>query len=100
MIDMADERGVKELMQRARAARAPLPRWMWIASLVVAVVCLGGFAYAMLSTPEAPEKPLPRKNDPGGSTFRFGLLFGAVGGGVIGYTIARQRRDHSSRSKP
>jgi len=97
---MADERGVQELMKRARAARAPLPRWMWIASLAVAAVCLAGFAYAMLSTPEAPEKPLVRKHDPGGGTFRFSLLFGAVGGVVIGLAIGRQRRDHSSRSKP
>lgn len=101
---MADERAAQELMQRTRAARAPLPRWLWIASLVVGLVCIGGFAIAMLSTPESPEKPLARTHERPVSHFGFGLVLGGAGGVIVGWAVGRRRepygRDHSSRNSP
>ncbi len=88
---MADERGAHELLQRTRAARAPLPRWLWIVSLVVGVACAGGFAIAMLSTPvPAEHQPPPRTHESPSSGFSFNMILFGAGGVAIGWAIARR----------
>jgi len=69
-------------------------RTLWIAAIVVSVVCIGGLAYGVITdwnTP--PERTLPsRPVQPSGSGFGLGLLVGVGAGVVLGSLIAIRKK--------
>lgn len=102
---------IEAIVERARQARKRAPRWLWIASLAVAAICVIGFAAALLGErdPAASRGPPGNRLEPstrsaGGPVsdggLGIGLVVGAGAGIVIGFVIGRQRRTHSSRNSP
>jgi len=94
---------IDAILELGRRTRKPVPRALWLAAAVVAVICATGLAMVLLGSP-APtrSRPQPRvdREAPGGAGFGTGLAVGAAAGLAIGFALARQRRDHSSRSRP
>jgi hypothetical protein len=97
---------IAAILTRGRRTRTPLPRWLWIAGLSVGAICASGFAVALLRSGGSPAHPqlvapapAPATSPPGAG-FATGLLVGGAAGLAIGVALARQRRDHSSRSMP
>lgn len=97
--DDETEARIAAILDRGRRTRKPLPRALWIAAAIVGAICAGGFAVAMLGT-AAPERASSGRPAPQGAGFGTGLVVGAAGGLAIGFALARQRRDHSSRNSP
>ena len=95
---VADEEKLAELVARARQVRKPLPRWLWIAALALGVACLGAFAWIYLQP--VGTATTPPRHDVEGPGFASGAAIGALAGFLVGWAIARQRADHSARSKP
>jgi len=115
------ERGVARddeidaIVEVGRRTRKPTPRWLWIAAVLVGGICAIGFAVAMLAE-RAPAGHPPgelaghRAGEPiagpitgrptGRSGLGAGLVIGAGAALVIGFSIARHRRSHSSRNSP
>lgn len=102
---MTDDResraALDDILAHGRRTRTPVSRGVWIAALVVGVVCAIGFAVLLLAEPsaEGPRAPA-RTASSGGGGLGIGLVIGACAGIVIGFAISRQRADHSSRNKP
>jgi drug/metabolite transporter (DMT)-like permease len=104
------EEDLRKIVELGRQTRKPTPRWLWIAASVIGAACAAAFAIAMLgdhgserpaSRPTRLERPAPSERPPdGGSGLGAGLAIGAAAGLVIGFSIARQRRSHSSRNSP
>jgi len=88
---------IDQIIEVGRRTRTPPSRALWLAAIVVGILAVAGFAIAMLAEPE-PTEHVERLPD--GSGLLSGLVIGAAVGIVIGYSIARQRRDHSSRNSP
>jgi hypothetical protein len=107
-----DSDAVEAILARGRLTRTPLPRGLWIAGLTVGVICATGFAVAWIRSGDQPARSrlaAPRSPaaspelppaSPAGAGFATGLVVGGAAGLVIGVALARQRRDHSSRSSP
>lgn len=95
---MVDEEKLAELVARARQVRKPLPRWLWIAALGLGVACLGAFAWIYLQP--VGTATTPPRHEVEGPGFASGAAIGVLAGFLVGWAIARQRADHSSRSKP
>jgi hypothetical protein len=99
---------IQAVVEVGRRTRAPVPRGLWIAAAVVGGICIAGLAVALRGEaprppPAAAAPPLPAPagaRGPGGDGLGTGLVIGAAGGLIVGYALARQRRDHSSRSRP
>ena len=91
------ERAAADLVGKVRRERPRPSRALWIVSLTLGTVLAGGFLQALRSTPDASSHSAPQI---GGGGFGLGLLLGGAGGFVVGWAIARQRRDHSSRKTP
>jgi hypothetical protein len=98
---------IQAIVDVGRRTRTATPRWVWIAATLVGAACATGFAVAMLGAGE-PAPPGPRE-PPGhavaarpasGAGSGVGLAVGAGAALVVGAAIARQRRNHSSRSSP
>lgn len=70
---------------------------MWIAAIIVAVICVAGLAYGLITDWDAPADKLPSRAEraPGGSGFGAGLMIGIGAGIAIGSIIAirMKRRD-------
>jgi hypothetical protein len=100
--DKADDKdkAIEAILEVGRRTRKPTPRWLWIAAAIVGVICATGFAVVMLGDAEPADPPVARRSSSGGGGLGIGLVIGAGGGVVIGFALARQRRDHSSRSRP
>jgi hypothetical protein len=98
--EAAIESALQAIGERGRRTRKPTPRWLWIAAILVGAVAAAGFAIAMLAEgdPSGASQTAPRASQHSG--LGSGLVIGAVVGLVIGFSIARQRRSHSSRSNP
>jgi hypothetical protein len=94
------EAEIQAIVEVGRRTRKPTPRWLWIAAGIVGVICATGFAVVMLGDAEPADPPVARRSSTGGGGLGIGLVIGAGGGLVIGFALARQRRDHSSRSRP
>jgi drug/metabolite transporter (DMT)-like permease len=90
---------IEAIVSVGRRTRAATPRWLWIAAAIVGVICLAGFAVVVLGDAE-PRRPAVERRDVGGGGFGTGFALGACAGLLLGLSIARQRRDHSSRSRP
>ena len=95
---VADEEKLAELVARARQVRKPLPRWLWAAALVLGVACLGAFVWMYLQP--VGTATTPPRHDVEGPGFASGAAIGALAGFLVGWAIARQRADHSARSRP
>lgn len=71
-------------------------RKLWIAALVVSVICVAGLVYALVSDWNTePQHPLARRAEAssGGSGFGLGVMVGLGAGVVIGSLIALRKRD-------
>jgi hypothetical protein len=98
---------IAAIIELGRRTRKPTPRWLWIVSLAVAVICVVAFAAVLVSARE-PARPAPVVDQPApvgarpvaGSGLGIGLAIGVAVGVVIGFSIGRQRRSHSSRNSP
>jgi hypothetical protein len=90
---------IDRIVEIGRRTRKPTPRWLWIAAIVVGALAAGGFAAAMFAEPQ-PTMASRAERSPRGAGLGSGLVIGIAVGIVIGYALARQRRDHSSRSSP
>ena len=88
---------IDRIVEIGRRTRTQPSRSLWIAAIVVGILAAAGFAVAMLAEPAPTERP---DRVPDGSGLLTGLVIGAAVGIVIGYSMARQRRDHSSRNSP
>ncbi|HET7501679.1 MAG TPA: hypothetical protein VFK02_11765 [Kofleriaceae bacterium] len=107
---MSRDDQIRAILEVGRQTRKPTPRWLWIAAVVVGVICATGFVVAMLGERAATSPPRPVAGAPAAGPasprartrpgLGVGLLFGAGAGAVIGVAIARQRRGHSSRRSP
>lgn len=69
-------------------------RTLWIAAIVVSLICIGGLAYGLVmdwNTP--PDRTLPsRPAQATGSGFGLGLIVGIGAGVVLGSLIALRKR--------
>lgn len=90
---------IKAIVEIGRRTRAPVPRGLWIAAAIVGGICTAGLAVAVLGD-AAPAPARVERPAPSGAGFSTGLVVGAAGGLVVGFALARQRRDHSSRKRP
>lgn len=99
--DRTSEQALAAILEHGRRTRKPVPRGLWIAALLVGIACAVGFGVMMLSEPSSAGPRAPARTAPrGGGGLGIGLVIGACAGIVIGFAIARQRADHSSRNKP
>jgi len=97
------EAEIQAIVEVGRRTRKPTPRWLWIAAGIVGVICATGFAVVMLGDAEPADPPVARRSSSSSSSgggLGTGLVIGVGGGVAIGFALARQRRDHSSRSRP
>jgi MFS family permease len=113
------EQAIAAISASAKQARKPTPRWMWLAAALLGIGGAIAFAVAMLTTPDASEPTTDVARGNTGRGFGAGLVIGLVAGIGIGVAVgkshgkrdaqqrecdaevdARQRGDHSSRSKP
>lgn len=90
---------IDAIVATGRRTRSAPPRWQWVTAAIVGVICATGFAVVMLGDAGPSVAPVPRAMG-SGAGFGAGLAIGAAGGVAIGFALARQRRDHSSRSRP
>lgn len=110
---MDREAAARAIAETAKRTRKPLPRGLWIAAIVVAVVCVGALAIAWFGgagsaavTAHAARPGLPLSHAPPGldapshltigGGFGTGLLIGVGVGIVIGSLIALRKRDSTA----
>ena len=96
---MSRDADIEAILEHGRRTRKPTPRWLWVGAAIVGGICAVGFAIAMLGA-DAPAHPAVEHRPASGGGLGIGLLIGACVGIVIGFSIARQRADHSSRNNP
>ncbi len=91
---------IERIVESGRRTRKATPRWLWITAILVGAIAAAGFVIAMLTEgePAGASQTTPRPSEHSG--LGSGLVIGAAVGLVIGFSIARQRRSHSSRSSP
>ena len=97
--DVADPEKLREIVERARRVRKPLPRWLWIAAVAVGAACIGAFLWLYLQEPGTPPTT-PAHREVAGPGFASGVAIGVLAGFLVGWAIARQRAGHSSRNNP
>jgi hypothetical protein len=90
---------IEAILAHGRRTRKRTPRWLWLVAAIVGGGCAIGFAIALLGA-GAPAHPAVERRPASGGGLGIGLLIGACVGIVIGFSIARQRADHSSRNTP
>jgi hypothetical protein len=90
---------IEAIVDHGRRTRKRTPRWLWTAALIVGAICVTGFTIMMLGSREPPSSPVEQRPQVG-SGLGFGLVIGVGAGVVIGFSIGRQRRSHSSRKNP
>lgn len=70
-------------------------RPLWIAAIVVSLVCVGGLAWGLYNywnEPPAQTTLRPKPASGGGSGFGLGLMIGLGAGVVVGSLIALRKR--------
>ena len=96
---MGRQDDIEAIVEVGRRTRRATPRWLWVTSAIIGVISTTGFALAMLGPARPADHPVANRSGSGGG-FGAGLVVGAGGGLVIGFALARHRRDHSSRRRP
>jgi hypothetical protein len=91
---------IESIVESGRRTRKPTPRWLWIAAILVGASAATAFVIAMLTDGEPAGTSQTARRPPEYSGLGSGFVIGAAVGLVIGFSIARQRRSHSSRSSP
>jgi hypothetical protein len=99
---------IAAILARGRQTRRPVSRALWIAAAAVATIAAIAAAVILLGVRGDPAPPtrVTERTSPADSPrdrpqgFGTGLALGAAAGVAIGFALGRQRRDHSSRSKP
>jgi hypothetical protein len=96
---------IEAIVEIGRQTRKPNPRWLWFAATLVGVACGAAFLVVMLGTRAPVSHPAGPTADrsidrPPGRGLGIALGIGAGAAVVIGFSIARQRRRHSSRNSP
>ena len=93
-VDPDVEAKARAIVVAARGDRRPWPRWIWITSLVLSVLCVVALAIAWYQDRNtAPLKPLERRAVEHESGLWLGLLVGLGLGIAIGSVLAlRQKR--------
>ena len=87
------EAKARAIVLAARVGRQSLPRWIWITSLVVSVLCVAALAIAWLQDRDAtPRRPLEHHAVEHQSGLWLGLLVGLGLGIAIGSVIALRRK--------
>jgi hypothetical protein len=73
----------------------PPSKRMWIAAIVVAVICVSGLVYGLVVDWNTPPDKLPTRSErSGGNGYGAGLMIGIGAGIAIGSLIAiRRKRD-------
>ena len=100
---MARDDEVEAIARIGRRTRKAAPRWLWFMAAAIGVICATGFGVTMLGDAKPSPRPVALRSESGagqGTGFATGLVIGAGGGLAIGFALARQRRDHSSRRRP
>ncbi len=94
---MDREAEARAIVERAKAARRPTPRGVWIAAIVVAIVCVGSLAIGYLiggGASPAPRAPAKLPEAGGGlGGFGIGLVVGIGVGLALGSLLALRRRE-------
>jgi len=88
------EAAARAIAEAAKRTRRPLPRGLWIASLVVSAVCVIAFAVVFLfsDSDPRPEARGPRSAVPASNGFSIGLVIGLGSGIAIGSVMALRTR--------
>jgi hypothetical protein len=99
-----DDDALEAILERGRQTRKPVPRGLWIAAALVAVICATGVVAIVVGLGDAaPARATIERPPSSGASFGSGLAIGAAAGLAIGFALARaggQRPDHSSRKRP
>ena len=74
----------------ARKQRRRTAGWVWVSSIVVAVICLVGVAMLVTGTPTPSQRRSPHELS--GGNLSIGVAIGLVVGVVIGWTMARAKQ--------
>ena len=83
----------RAILDDAKRARKPLPRWMWITAAIVSAVCVGGLVIAVVTDGGgAPRRAIPAVQTGIGGGLGLGLMIGIGVGIAIGSVIAARRR--------
>ncbi len=68
-------------------------RQLWVAAIVVSIVCVGALAWGVFNYwDEPPRQHMPAAAGSGGSGFGLGLMIGIGAGILIGSVIALRKR--------
>ncbi|HTR51627.1 MAG TPA: hypothetical protein VMJ10_13020 [Kofleriaceae bacterium] len=86
------EAAARAIADAAKRTRKPLPRGLWIASLVVAVVCTVALAIGYLFSDPKPDARRPTPEPPTSNGFTIGLVIGLGSGIAIGSVMALRTR--------
>lgn len=90
---------LEAILEHGRRTRTPTPRWLWLVAAIVGGGCAVAFAVALLGGGDPAHAAVEHRPASAGG-LGIGLLIGTCVGIVIGFSIARQRADHSSRNSP
>ncbi|HEX5061355.1 MAG TPA: LPXTG cell wall anchor domain-containing protein [Kofleriaceae bacterium] len=92
--DRPTEAELDALLADARATRKKPTRAMWIAALVVSLLCVIGLAYGLITSWDVePEKgAIKAAAQTGGSGFGLGVMIGLAAGIALGSLLALRKR--------
>ena len=92
--DRPTEAELEALLASARATRKKPSRGMWIAALVVSVICVIGLSYGLITNWDVePEKgAIKAASRTGGSGFGLGIMIGLAAGIALGSLLALRKR--------
>jgi hypothetical protein len=87
---------VEALLASAKATRKRPSRTLWIAAVIVSVLCVGGLVYGLVTNWDAEPDPEVVKSasrvNRSGSGFVLGVMVGLGAGIAIGSALAQRKR--------
>ena len=86
------EAAARAIADEAKRGRRPVPRWLWIVSLVVAAACFGALAIGWIESRDATvDRRGTQHVEVATSGFATGFVFG-IGVGALAATVLLRRR--------